>query len=113
MATLGCLMGFASAELCGRPAGGLYISLLRGESCSPPDSYVKPPAPQNATLSGHRSLQTELVKTMSYWGRVHPESSLTGILVQVESRDTDTTTGGRPGTEAPSPSQKEPALLTP
>ena len=64
--TLDCLMGFASAELCGRPTGGLYISLLRGESCSPPDSYVKPPAPQNATLSGHRSLQTELVKTMSY-----------------------------------------------
>ena len=35
MATLGCLMGFASAELCGRPTGGLYISLLRGESCPP------------------------------------------------------------------------------
>ena len=41
----------------------------------PPDSYVKPPAPQNVTLSGHRSLQTELVKTMSYWSRVHPEST--------------------------------------
>lgn len=50
--TLCHLMGFASAELCGRPTGGLYISLLRGESCSPPDAYVKPPAPQNANLSG-------------------------------------------------------------
>lgn len=40
----------------------------------PPDSYVKLPAPQNATLSGHRSLQMELVKMKSCWSRVHPES---------------------------------------
>ena len=49
----------------------------------------------------------------SAWGPSSPRLNLTGVLTQAGPRDTDMTTGGRPRTEAPSLSQKEPALLTP